>query len=339
MDRIVDIHNNLLHYNTIDIYIAFKDKTYEPWFQGTHVCKMFKYMKPRNAIREHVSKKNKKSLEEIVKDYKSLYKNVQGHTIFINESGLYSLIFASKMKEAKIIRDWITDEVLPKIREFGEYKINEKQKEQLKELQQKYDEEVRKRKILEHDMKTVKYEKRGVVYLLRLISGDMNLDLDESEIIYIKFGETNDMNRRRRQIETSTPHKVQVINVIPCDDRKIIEECVKKRLENYVVRKRKDYIHCSYNDIINEIAECIKFFEYRDIDKKMNLSRININDNKKVKVVILNDEEFKDYEIVDDKDVQKGGNLMENKVDEEDENYLKYLKYKIKYLELKYGWE
>ena len=54
------------------------------------------------------------------------------------------------MKEAKIIRDWITDEVLPKIREFGEYKINEKQKEQLKELQQKYDEEVRKRKILEH---------------------------------------------------------------------------------------------------------------------------------------------------------------------------------------------
>ena len=61
------------------------------------------------------------------------------------------------------------------------------------------------------------------------------------------------MNRRRRQIETSTPHKVQVINVIPCDDRKIIEGCVKKRLENYIVRKRKDYIHCSYNDIINEI--------------------------------------------------------------------------------------
>jgi prophage antirepressor-like protein len=59
MDRIIDIHNNLLHYNTIDIYIAFKDNTYEPWFQGTHVCKMLKYMKPRNAIREHVNKKNK----------------------------------------------------------------------------------------------------------------------------------------------------------------------------------------------------------------------------------------------------------------------------------------
>ena len=166
----------------------------------------------------------------------------------------------------------------------------------------------------------------------------MKLDLDESEIIYIKFGETDDMNRRQRQIETSTPHKVQVINVIPCNDRKMIEECVKKRLEIFIVRKRKDYIHCSYNDIINEIAECIKFFEHRDIDKKMNLSRMNINDNKKVKVVILNDEEFKDYEIVDDKYLQKGGNLIENK-GEDDDNYLKYLKYKIKYLELKYGYE
>ena len=54
--------------------------------------------------------------------------------------------------------------------------------------------------------------------------------------------------------------------------------------------------------------------------------------------MILNDEEFKDYEIVDEKDVQKGGNLIENK-GEDDDNYLKYLKYKIKYLELKYGYE
>lgn len=338
MTTLIDLHNKLLKYNNEIIYIAFDDKSKDPWFQANHICKILKHSNSRMAIKINVDKKDKKSLDKIVKDYKNLYKNIQGHTIFINEAGLYSLIFSSKVKEAKEIRDWIAHEVLPKIREFGEYKTNEKQKEQLKELQQKYDEEVRKRKILEHDMKTVKYEKGGVVYLLRLISGDMNLDLDESEIIYIKFGETDDMNRRRRQIETSTPHKVQVINVIPCDDRKIIEECVKKRLENYIVRKRKDYIHCSYNDIINEIAECIKFFEYRDIDKKMNLSRINNNDNKKVRVVILNDEEFKDYEIVDEKDVQKGGNLIENK-GEDDDNYLKYLKYKIKYLELKYGYE
>ena len=37
----------------------------------------------------------------------------------------------------------------------------------------------------------------------------------------------------------------------------MIESCVKKRLENYVIRKRKDYIECTYNEIITEIAECI----------------------------------------------------------------------------------
>jgi len=45
------------------------------------------------------------------------------------------------------IKDWIAHEVLPKIREFGEYKVTEKQKEQLKELQNKYNEEVKKRKL------------------------------------------------------------------------------------------------------------------------------------------------------------------------------------------------
>ena len=113
INKDININNNINKIiNKLNInkkYIAFDDNTNEPWFQGTHVCKMLKYIKPRNAIREHVNKKNKKPLEKIVKDYKFLYKNVQGHTIFINESGLYSLIFASKMKEANAIREFITD--------------------------------------------------------------------------------------------------------------------------------------------------------------------------------------------------------------------------------------
>jgi hypothetical protein len=252
---------------------------------------------------------------------------VQGHTIFINEAGLYSLIFASKMKEAKEIRNWITDEVLPKIREFGEYKVTEKQKEQLKELQHKYNEEVKKRKLLEHDMRTVKYKKGGVVYIVRTISDVDELNINEIEKIYLKFGETDDMNRRKTQLETTTHHKVQVLNVIYCKDRKMIESCVKKRLEQYIVRKKKDYIYCSYNELITEIAECIKFFEGTEINTKIQLSRTL--SNKKVEVEFM-DENFifktDDY-------IQKGG---EN---DEDESYMKYLKYKLKYLELKYGYE
>ena len=40
---------------------------------------------------------------------------------FINESGLYSLILASKLPQAKAFKRWVTAEVLPQIRKTGGY--------------------------------------------------------------------------------------------------------------------------------------------------------------------------------------------------------------------------
>ena len=39
--------------------------------------------------------------------------------IFINESGLYSLILSSKLPQAKAFKRWVTSEVLPSIRKTG----------------------------------------------------------------------------------------------------------------------------------------------------------------------------------------------------------------------------
>ena len=47
--------------------------------------------------------------------------NEQGGSIFINESGLYSLIFGSKLESAKAFKRWVTSEVLPSIRKTGRY--------------------------------------------------------------------------------------------------------------------------------------------------------------------------------------------------------------------------
>lgn len=41
--------------------------------------------------------------------------------IIINESGLYSLIFSSKLESAKRFKRWVTSEVLPAIRKHGLY--------------------------------------------------------------------------------------------------------------------------------------------------------------------------------------------------------------------------
>ena len=49
--------------------------------------------------------------------------NYQRSTIYINESGLYTLILTSKLKSAKVFMKWVTSEVLPFIRKTGSYVI------------------------------------------------------------------------------------------------------------------------------------------------------------------------------------------------------------------------
>ena len=49
------------------------------------------------------------------------FKNEQGGSIFINESGLYSLIFGSRLESAKNFKRWVTKDVLPSIRKTGRY--------------------------------------------------------------------------------------------------------------------------------------------------------------------------------------------------------------------------
>lgn len=48
----------------------------------------------------------------------------RGLTI-INESGLYALIFGSKLESAKHFKHWVTSEVLPSIRKTGSYSMKE----------------------------------------------------------------------------------------------------------------------------------------------------------------------------------------------------------------------
>lgn len=44
--------------------------------------------------------------------------------VIINESGLYALIFGSKLPSAKRFKHWVTSEVLPSIRKTGKYETN-----------------------------------------------------------------------------------------------------------------------------------------------------------------------------------------------------------------------
>ena len=88
----------------------------EPWFVGTDVAKALEYAQPSDAIRMHVD-------EDDVMKSKYLSK-VGANMLFINEPGVYSLIFSSKQKRAKEFKRWVTHEVLPTLRKTGQYSTN-----------------------------------------------------------------------------------------------------------------------------------------------------------------------------------------------------------------------
>ena len=95
----------------------------EIWFKGKDIAKALGYEKTRNAILKHVDDDDRSVLEDLRKGFQigAPFKNEQGGSIFINESGLYSLIFDSRLESAKNFKRWVTKDVLPSIRKTGRY--------------------------------------------------------------------------------------------------------------------------------------------------------------------------------------------------------------------------
>ncbi len=88
----------------------------EAWFVGKDVAVSLGYKKPENALGTHVDEDDKTTT--LIQGNGSNYKS---KTTLINESGVYSLIFGSKLESAKRFKKWVTSEVLPAIRKHGTY--------------------------------------------------------------------------------------------------------------------------------------------------------------------------------------------------------------------------
>lgn len=95
------------------------DENNEPWFVGRDVAEILEYQNGSRDINRHVDELDRK--KEMVHDGNQLKE-----TILINESGLYSLIFSSKMDKARKFKRWVTSEVLPAIKKDGGYMLVDK---------------------------------------------------------------------------------------------------------------------------------------------------------------------------------------------------------------------
>ena len=98
----------------------------EPGFVGKDVATILGYSNTRDALAKHIDDEDKKDgvaiCDSIGREQKA---------VVINESGVYSLIFASKMPNAKRFKHWVTSEVLPAIRKTGSYQLPQTPEEKL----------------------------------------------------------------------------------------------------------------------------------------------------------------------------------------------------------------
>ena len=111
----------------------------EPWFVGADVAKALGYSNARDAIFKHVDDEDKDVAKCDTLGGKQ-------DLVIVNESGLYSLIFGSRMENARRFKHWVTSEVLPAIRKTGHFEMEH------------YSPEMQA--ILMHDKKLIKMDER-----------------------------------------------------------------------------------------------------------------------------------------------------------------------------------
>lgn len=85
-----------------------------PLFVAVDVAVALGYKNPKVAASQHVAP------EDIIKIEIDTAGGKQTVNC-VNESGLYALIFGSKLESAKRFKRWVTSEVLPAIRRNGQY--------------------------------------------------------------------------------------------------------------------------------------------------------------------------------------------------------------------------
>ena len=137
----------------------------QPWFVGRDVALALQYKDVTNALKSHVDVDDKMGWRIATPS-----RGYQRMTI-INESGLYALIFGSKLESAKRFKHWVTAEVLPAIRKTGIYSMEGKASSLTASEQQE-------QKLTEGDMRLLAYN-RGIV------QGVLRHELEEDSTLEI----------------------------------------------------------------------------------------------------------------------------------------------------------
>jgi prophage antirepressor-like protein len=264
----------------------FNDTVY---FKAKDICELLGYSNTKDAIRRHIDESeilcfNSNNEENIVHDaiikvgsggrdsrpllpdvstiqqLKKIKTEIENktnkyivpNTVFINESGLYSLILSSKLPQAKIFKKWVTNDVLTTIRKTGSY--NKVYNAPL------YD---------EHKLKEL--ENQSCLYVIHV-----------KDLIY-KFGMTTHSYKRMNEHKNNLDYNeiIKIFQMPNSDLVRKVENKIKKYTSNVKIRKILDEgieffevneiytIERILKDIYSIVEDEIEIFEKKDNNNKL----------------------------------------------------------------------
>ena len=108
---------HLLQFKNKTIH-AITEENGDLWFKASDICDALGYTNPHDAVKNHVHDDDLEKREGV----DSLGR--KNKINFINESGMYALIFGSNLPKAKEFKRWVTSEILPALRKNGAYNTN-----------------------------------------------------------------------------------------------------------------------------------------------------------------------------------------------------------------------
>jgi prophage antirepressor-like protein len=213
------------------------------WFNAKQISTALNYSRKKLAINKNVEKENKIQLKNIDIDF---HVKQQPDSIYINESGLYSLLILSRSQKSKKFLKWITSEVIPLMRKNSIYSNNN----EITLLQKKINELEHKNKLLKNDMKVEKFPEGAIVYIIE--------DYDDNENKIYKIGKTDDMNKRIKIYNTHSIHNKIIVHYVEILCPLQLETCIRSMLYKYRIKNRKDFFDCSLLKIKKAFNLCIK---------------------------------------------------------------------------------
>lgn len=210
----------------------------EEWFVGKDAATSLEYKDTDQAIRVNVDDRDKKLINaKMLQKMASESKPVQNTGVkfnsprglmFINLSGLFSLILSSKMEKAKEYRHWVTSEVLPKTHGY-----------------------IKNTPVAEAQEPATKNLPPHLANLKRLCVY-VNAMSDDT----VKIGKTNDYRRRANEIRRKT--NLEIIKAyrtgyLPSPIASDIESSCLRAFD--FCRTQGEFLNASFAEVCNKVSE------------------------------------------------------------------------------------